>query len=37
VFDTLVHPKITLTIPADVVARNRKAWIDEWLAAMSMN
>jgi thiamine transport system substrate-binding protein len=37
VFDKLVHPKITLTIPAAKVAKNRKAWIDEWLAAMSMN
>jgi thiamine transport system substrate-binding protein len=37
VFDRLVHPKITLNIPAAEVARNRKAWIDEWLAAMSMN
>jgi thiamine transport system substrate-binding protein len=37
VFDKLVHPKITLTIPADEVAKNRKAWIDEWLSAMSMN
>jgi thiamine transport system substrate-binding protein len=37
VFDKLVHPKITLTIPAADVARNRKAWIDEWLGAMSMN
>ncbi|MDB5523464.1 MAG: Thiamine-binding periplasmic protein [Rhizobium sp.] len=37
VFDKLVHPKITLTVsPADV-AKNRNAWIDEWLAAMSMN
>ena len=37
VFDKLVHPKITLTIPADEVAKNRKAWIDEWLSAMSLN
>jgi thiamine transport system substrate-binding protein len=37
VFDKLVHPRITLTIPAAEVAKNRKAWIDEWLAAMSMN
>jgi thiamine transport system substrate-binding protein len=36
-FDALVHPKITLTIPAAEVASHRKAWIDEWLAAMSMN
>ncbi len=37
VFDKLVHPKITLDIPAADVAKNRKAWIDEWLAAMSIN
>lgn len=37
VFGKIVHPKITLNIPAAEVARNRKAWIDEWLAAMSMN
>lgn len=37
VFDTLVHPAKTLTIPAAEAAANRKAWIDEWLAAMSMN
>jgi thiamine transport system substrate-binding protein len=37
VFDKLVHPKITINLPAAHVARNRKAWIDEWLAAMSMN
>jgi len=37
VFDKLVHPKITLTISSDEVAKNRKAWIDEWLAAMSTN
>jgi thiamine transport system substrate-binding protein len=37
VFDTLVHPAITLTIAPEEVAKHRKAWIDEWLAAMSMN
>ncbi len=28
-------PGKTLLIPSDEVARHRKAWIDEWLAAMS--
>jgi len=35
VFDTLVHPAKTLVIPAAEAAARRKAWIDEWLAAMS--
>ncbi|GGB03185.1 ABC transporter substrate-binding protein [Brucella endophytica] len=35
VFDTLVKPVKTLELPSDEVAKNRKAWIDEWLAAMS--
>ncbi len=35
VFDSLVKPEKTLVIPAADVAVNRKAWIDEWLAAMS--
>lgn len=34
-FGKLVQPANTLLIPSDEVARNRKAWIDEWLAAMS--
>lgn len=34
-FARLVQPSQTLQIGADEVARNRKAWIDEWLAAMS--
>ena len=34
-FDTLVHPARTLVIPATEAAQKRKAWIDEWLAAMS--
>ncbi len=33
-FDTLIEPE-TLTIDPEIVAENRKAWIDEWLAAMS--
>jgi thiamine transport system substrate-binding protein len=31
----LVHPAKTLVIPAAEAAARRKAWIDEWLAAMS--
>lgn len=34
-FDKLVRPQKTLLIPSEEVARNRRAWIDEWLAAMS--
>ncbi|MGD9912657.1 MAG: thiamine ABC transporter substrate binding subunit [Rhizobiaceae bacterium] len=34
-FGKLVQPAKTLLIPAEEVATNRKAWIDEWLAAMS--
>jgi thiamine transport system substrate-binding protein len=34
-FDKLVHPAKTLLMPSEEVAKNRKAWIDEWLAAMS--
>ena len=35
VFDQLVKPAKTLLFPADVVAKNRQAWIAEWLSAMS--
>jgi len=35
VFDKLVKPSRGLLIDADVVARNRKAWVDEWLSVMS--
>jgi thiamine transport system substrate-binding protein len=35
-FDTLVKPAKTLIFSPEEVARNRKAWIDEWLAAMSL-
>jgi len=35
-FDTLVKPAKTLTFTSEEVAKNRKAWIDEWLASMSM-
>ncbi|MFP5077474.1 thiamine ABC transporter substrate binding subunit [Rhizobium sp. YIM 134829] len=34
-FSKLVAPQKTLLIPSDDVAKNRKAWVDEWLAAMS--
>jgi thiamine transport system substrate-binding protein len=35
IFDQLVKPAKTLVFPAEVVAKNRQAWIDEWLGAMS--
>ncbi len=34
-FDKLPKPEKTLLIPADEVAKNRKAWVDEWLKASS--
>lgn len=34
-FDRLVKPTKALLIDPDVVEKNRKAWVDEWLAAMS--
>jgi thiamine transport system substrate-binding protein len=34
-FETLVKPARTLAFAPEEVARNRKAWVDEWLAAMS--
>ncbi|MDM9624369.1 thiamine ABC transporter substrate binding subunit [Rhizobium sp. S152] len=36
-FGKLVNPSKTFLMSPDEVAKNRKAWIDEWLAAMSMN
>jgi thiamine transport system substrate-binding protein len=36
-FGKLVNPSQTFLMSSDEVAKNRKAWIDEWLAAMSMN
>jgi thiamine transport system substrate-binding protein len=36
-FGKLVNPAKTFLMSPDEVATNRKAWIDEWLAAMSMN
>jgi len=32
-FNTLVKPEKTFLISSEEVAKNRKAWIDEWLAA----
>lgn len=34
-FDKLVKPDQALTFSPDEVAENRKAWVDEWLAALS--
>jgi thiamine transport system substrate-binding protein len=34
-FDALVKPAKTLEFSADEVAANRKAWVEEWTAAMS--
>ncbi|PTM96410.1 thiamine ABC transporter substrate binding subunit [Mycoplana dimorpha] len=34
-FDKLVKPGHTFLLPSEEVAANRKAWIDEWLAAMA--
>ncbi len=34
-FDKLAQPQKTLAIPSDEIAANRKAWVDEWLAAMT--
>jgi len=34
-FERLVKPAKTLMLPPENVAKNRRAWIDEWLAAMS--
>jgi thiamine transport system substrate-binding protein len=36
-FGKLVNPSKTFLVTSDEVAKNRKVWIDEWLAAMSMN
>jgi thiamine transport system substrate-binding protein len=36
-FGKLVNPSKTFLMSSDEVAKNRKAWIGEWLAAMSMN
>ena len=36
-FNKLVQPQKTFLMSPEEVAKNRKAWIDEWLSAMSMN
>ncbi|WP_105440850.1 thiamine ABC transporter substrate binding subunit [Neorhizobium sp. T25_13] len=36
-FNKLVQPTKTFLMGSDEVAKNRQAWIDEWLTAMSMN
>ncbi|TCL93054.1 thiamine transport system substrate-binding protein [Rhizobium sp. PP-WC-2G-219] len=36
-FGKLVQPKTTFLMSPEEVAKNRKAWIAEWLAAMSRN
>ncbi|GEO85832.1 MULTISPECIES: thiamine ABC transporter substrate binding subunit [Alphaproteobacteria] len=36
-FGKLVSPEKTFLMTPDEVAKNRKAWIDEWLAAMTLN
>ena len=36
-FGKLVQPQKTFLMSPEEVAKNRKAWIDEWLAAMSLN
>ena len=36
-FGKLVNPEKTFLMSPEEVAKNRKAWIDEWLASMSMN
>lgn len=36
-FDTLVKPAKTFLMDPAEVAKHRRAWIDEWLAAMSVN
>ena len=36
-FNKLVQPSKTFLMGSDQVAKNRQAWIDEWLTAMSMN
>ena len=36
-FSRLVVPQKTFLMQPEEVAKNRKAWIDEWLTAMSMN
>jgi thiamine transport system substrate-binding protein len=35
VFDEMIRPDEPLEIPSEEVAKNRKAWVDEWLGVMS--
>jgi thiamine transport system substrate-binding protein len=35
VFSDMIRPETPLTIDAEQIAENRKAWIDEWLSVMS--
>lgn len=35
VFGEMIRPETPLEIPSEEVAKNRKAWIDEWLSVMS--
>lgn len=35
-FNKLVKPSHTFLMTSEEVAKNRRAWVDEWLAAMSM-
>ena len=35
-FGKLVQPEKTFLMAPEDVAKNRKAWIDEWLKAMSL-
>lgn len=37
VFGKLIQPKVTLSVTPEDSARNRKAYVDEWLAATSGN
>jgi len=34
-FDKLVKPAKALILPPETVSEHRKAWVDEWLSAMS--
>jgi thiamine transport system substrate-binding protein len=35
VFSEMIRPEKPLEIPSEEVAKNRKAWVDEWLGVMS--
>jgi thiamine transport system substrate-binding protein len=34
-FSGLAKPETSLLTPPETIAENRRAWIDQWLAAMS--